>query len=253
MTFPTLSEGSRWSATFHNTFVKSNFEANPPHMLTTAGDIPVATAAGVIGRLGIGTNGQILESRASEATGRKWVNSGLVPVGGIVIWSGALASIPSGWQICDGTNGTPNLRDRFVVGSGTSYAIGDTGGAASANLQHSHTLTSPTATNPTHTHTQAATNSSGAHSHSITTTSANTDSPANNTTGAGTTMSSYGHSHTVSGSTSSDGAHTHTNPDFAGGGSHSHAITTATTSTGLSTTQTLLPAYLALCYIMRIS
>lgn len=47
----------------------------------------------------------------------------------IAIWSGAIADIPAGWQICDGTNGTPDLRDRFVVGAGAQFDPGDTGGA----------------------------------------------------------------------------------------------------------------------------
>ena len=41
---------------------------------------------------------------------------------------------PSGWAICNGQNGTPDLRDKFIVGSGSSYNRGDTGGAASVTL-----------------------------------------------------------------------------------------------------------------------
>ena len=51
----------------------------------------------------------------------------IVPIGGIIMWSGA--SVPTGWALCDGTSGTPDLRDRFVIGSGGAYSIGDTGGA----------------------------------------------------------------------------------------------------------------------------
>ena len=53
---------------------------------------------------------------------------GGVPVGSIVMWSGAVEDIPSGWALCDGTVGTPDLRDRFVVGAG-ARAVGDTGEA----------------------------------------------------------------------------------------------------------------------------
>ena len=42
---------------------------------------------------------------------------GNVPAGGIILWSGNIASIPEGWVLCDGSNGTPDLRDRFVVGA----------------------------------------------------------------------------------------------------------------------------------------
>lgn len=56
----------------------------------------------------------------------------LYPTGVIVMWFGALISVPAGWVVCDGTNGTPDLRDRFIVGAGTTYALGATGGAATA-------------------------------------------------------------------------------------------------------------------------
>ncbi len=63
---------------------------------------------------------------------------GLVPAGTIVMWSGSLDSIPTGWALCNGANGTPDLRDRFVVAAGGSYSVGATGGAAAVDLSHSH-------------------------------------------------------------------------------------------------------------------
>lgn len=54
----------------------------------------------------------------------------VVPRGGIILWSGSIASIPTGWQLCDGTNGTPDLRNRFIVCAGDTYAVNDTGGTA---------------------------------------------------------------------------------------------------------------------------
>jgi hypothetical protein len=56
-----------------------------------------------------------------------------VPSGIISMWSGLNAAIPAGWLLCDGTNGTPNLIDRFIVASGTTYTTGDTGGADTVN------------------------------------------------------------------------------------------------------------------------
>ena len=55
-----------------------------------------------------------------------------IPAGAIVMWSGSIGSIPSGYYLCDGQNGTPDLRNRFVVGAGNSYAVGNTGGFTSA-------------------------------------------------------------------------------------------------------------------------
>lgn len=55
--------------------------------------------------------------------------------GMIVMWSGAIVDIPDGWVLCDGDNGTPDLRNRFVLGAGDTYAVDDTGGADS----HTHT------------------------------------------------------------------------------------------------------------------
>ena len=55
-----------------------------------------------------------------------------VPSGGIIMWSGSIGAIPTGYYLCNGQNGTPDLRDRFVVGSGNSYAVGNTGGFDSA-------------------------------------------------------------------------------------------------------------------------
>jgi hypothetical protein len=59
-----------------------------------------------------------------------------VPSGVIAIWSGAIVNIPIGWVICDGNNSTPDLRNRFVVGAGSTYAVGATGGATT----HTHTF-----------------------------------------------------------------------------------------------------------------
>lgn len=76
-----------------------------------------------------------------------------VPSGCILIWSGSTGSIPSGFVICDGTNGTPDLRNSFVIGAGNSYTVGQTGGSADAIVvSHTHTATS-TVTDPGHKHT----------------------------------------------------------------------------------------------------
>ena len=60
--------------------------------------------------------------------------SAVLPKGVIVMWSGSQASIPSGWALCNGQNGTPDLRDRFIVGAGRAYGVGATGGAEKVTL-----------------------------------------------------------------------------------------------------------------------
>lgn len=67
-----------------------------------------------------------------------------IPSGCIVIWSGSSASIPSGWYLCNGANGTPDLRNRFVVGATSTYAVGATGGSADAIVvSHTHSVSDP--------------------------------------------------------------------------------------------------------------
>jgi len=74
-----------------------------------------------------------------------FVLSNGVPTGAIIMWSGSIASIPSGWLLCNGSSGTPDLRDRFVVGAGSTYAVAATGGSANAVVvSHTHTITDPT-------------------------------------------------------------------------------------------------------------
>ena len=65
--------------------------------------------------------------------------------GAINIWSGTIVSIPTGWVLCDGNNGTPDLRNKFVVGAGDTYAVNDSGGSNDHNHDytgdfHSHTI-----------------------------------------------------------------------------------------------------------------
>jgi len=75
-----------------------------------------------------------------------------LPTGAILLWSGSIGSIPSGYVLCDGTNATPDLRDRFIIGAGSTYAVGATGGSADAIVvSHTHSIT-----DPGHVHTQGA-------------------------------------------------------------------------------------------------
>jgi microcystin-dependent protein len=152
----------------------------------------------------------------------------LIPSGIISMWSGSIASIPTGWALCDGTGGAPDLRDRFVVGAGSTYAVGATGGANTVTLDttqipsHTHTGSGSTAaTDLAHTHsgTSDATDLTHSHTGSGTTTSANIDHTHSATTGS----TDLTHSHTGSGTTANaDIAHTHSGTTANANISHTH-------------------------------
>lgn len=61
-----------------------------------------------------------------------------IPSGVIVMWSGSITNIPNGWVLCDGSDGTPDLRNMFIIGAGSSHNIGDTGGEP----DHNHAISS---------------------------------------------------------------------------------------------------------------
>jgi microcystin-dependent protein len=80
-----------------------------------------------------------LSTKDATVTGNLTVSGtitgyGTVPVGGIIMWSGSRNNIPAGWVLCDGTDGTPNLCDRFIVGASGQYAVGATGGTNEVTL-----------------------------------------------------------------------------------------------------------------------
>lgn len=70
-------------------------------------------------RLGIGTSGQVITSNGSVPS---WSSNPTVPIGGIILWSGSIASIPSNWQLCNGTNSTPDLRNKFILAADADVA-----------------------------------------------------------------------------------------------------------------------------------
>lgn len=83
------------------------------------------------------------------------IMQGAIPSGLIVIWNGDASSVPAGWAICNGSNGTPDLRDRFVVGAGGSYSQGTTGGGSTTTPTCTFTAQAITLTDaqlPSHTH-----------------------------------------------------------------------------------------------------
>jgi microcystin-dependent protein len=162
-----------------------------------------------------------------------------VPTGGIIMWSGAVSAIPTGWVLCDGTNSTPNLVDRFVVGSGTdsggTHDVGDTGGANSLTLTEAQL--------PAHTHGAGtlATNTTGDHYHLDGTVM---DSGGEDTYGSTTDLSASRVDQSQA-ETKSEHAHTST------AGAHSHTISGSTGSTGSGSSIDNRPAYYALAFIMK--
>jgi len=116
------------------------------------------------------------------------------PSGGIIMWSGSIASIPSGWLLCNGSSGTPDLRDRFVVGAGSTYAVAATGGSANATLV-SHTHTANVA-DPGHFHTYIASTLGGTGGLTATNDSAPIQNTSTATTGITVTNSTEGSSAT---------------------------------------------------------
>jgi hypothetical protein len=141
-----------------------------------------------------------------------------IPAGGIFLWSGSIGSIPAGYVLCNGSNGTPDLRDRFVVGAGSTYAVDGTGGSANAIVvSHTHTATSTsTVTDPGHNHT-------------------------------------YTRYDTLTGVGGANPLWANTSTQNTGNAVTGVTVATATTvaSAGTSGTNANLPPYYALCYIMK--
>ena len=138
----------------------------------------------------------------------------VLPTGMILLWSGSIGSIPAGFLLCDGNNSTPDLRNRFVVGAGSTYSVNQTGGSAdSIVVSHNHTATS-VVTDPGHAHGYIA----AAPGSFYPNTNGGSPGAISSTTATATT-----------------------------------SITVATTNTaaGTSGTGANLPPYYALCYIMK--
>jgi hypothetical protein len=87
---------------------------------------------------------QSANDNSTKVATTAYVAAAGIPSGGIIIWSGSSGSIPSGWYLCDGSNSTPDLRNRFVVGATSTYAVGATGGSANAIVvSHTHSVSDP--------------------------------------------------------------------------------------------------------------
>lgn len=143
-----------------------------------------------------------------------------LPTGAIILWSGSLGAIPSGYVLCDGSNSTPDLRDRFVIAAGSTYAVGATGGSADAIVvSHTHTASS-SVTDPGHSHT------------------------ANKSAAGSPIQEAFQNAANSQYVPVAD-------PYLINGNTTGITVATTNTSTGVSGTGANLPPYYALAYIMK--
>ena len=163
-------------------------------------------------------------------TAGDFVGNGTIPIGGIIMWSGTDGSIPSNWALCDGNNGTPNLVDRFIVGRGSAYGAGATGGSADAIIpEHTHTASGGNHGHPVRYSTQVSgTVTADASGGFILDSNATIDYPANNAAPGNTAGDQIGQSGSLN-------------------------FTTQQPSGAESVADKNLPPYYAIAYIMRIS
>lgn len=163
------------------------------------------------------------------------INS-VIPSGVILLWSGSVSNIPTGWVLCDGTNNTPDLQNRFVVGAGDTYSVDGTGGSSTTTLISDNL--------PSHTHTYSGTTDNTSLTGSINKISETFASNGGTATGVFTKGSA-----TATGTPSS--------PDSGSVGSvtmdasHTHTYSGTTDATGSGTAFDNKPPYYALAYIMK--
>lgn len=179
-----------------------------------------------------------------------------IPSGVITMWSGSIASIPSGWFLCNGSNGTPDLRDRFLVGAGSTYAVAATGGSANATLvSHSHTVSASGTTAGGGAHGHGV--SDPGHNHSVNDPGhSHTNTTGNQILSNGTAvfLSGYNNDGTTNGAAtgiSLNGSVTGVSVNAVGDHTHSVSVSGSTSTDGSSATNANLPPYYALAYIMK--
>lgn len=162
----------------------------------------------------------------------KTPDSGL-PIGSIIMWYGQYNTIPEGWHMCDGTNGTPDLKGKFVLG-----ATGDNGtyGFKAVGGEEKHKLTIDEMPSHIHSSGSLSTSSAGSHSHSV----SYCYDVSQSKTSTANALYGWVERGTWYGSTGSAGSHTHT-------------ISGSTGSSGHSIPHNNMPPYYALYYIMKIA
>lgn len=163
---------------------------------------------------------------------------GTIPIGGIILWSGAITAVPDGWALCDGTQSTPDLRGRFVMGAGGSpyRNVGATGGAETVTLTVNQL--------PAHNHrVRGSTGNNGAHTHAV------YSAPTDDRNFTGRTFQALG---VVADAGSPGNPSTDYSATTSSAGDHNHAFDVTSDSTGGGAAVDKLPPFYALAYIMRI-
>ena len=235
----------------------------------------IATKADLASPVFTGTPQAPLPSVSEDSTRiatTEWVRDFLnayEPIGTIKIFAGAFSAIPTGWQLCDGTNGTFDLRDKFVIGakqedSGVAKtnitgSLTQTGGSKDSTLAaHNHGVSINSAGMSTdHTHSYSA-NTGGVsqgHTHSFTGIDAGTTSGPGGNAGVLYLSSTDGTPITVTtGGQSADHVHLASGTTSFVSADHIHNVSGNTASSGSgSVTNTNLPPYFAVAFIQKIA
>ena len=194
--------------------------------LTSSGTLAVTGGLTLDGAAG--TSGQVMVSAGSGTP--TWGNAFVA--GMIMMWSGTIATIPSGWLLCNGSSGTPDLRNRFIIG-----AHSDSSGVAYTTVTGSNTQTGGTkdAIVVSHTHTGTSTVTDSGHSHSLTNYGS---AQAGSDKGGAPVMASTGYG-------------TGRDPNPTNTATTGITVATSISTTGSSGTDQNLPPYYALAFIMK--
>ena len=168
---------------------------------------------------------QIQDAAVTLAKCETSLTNALVPINGIIMFSGTNAQIPSSFALCDGTNGTPDLRNRFVIGA-NSYSTGNSRWETTVTGSGTQTGGSKDAIVVDHGHT-GSTNIIGDHSHGY----------------------NGGNLKSLAGDSPAQDDYANSGGTTSGAGAHNHTVTI--NNTGVSGTNANLPPYYALAFIMR--
>lgn len=204
--------------------VQAQFAQQADSANRSLGNFAVAT------NLTVGASAQV----AGQVTADSFSGNGSIPLGGIIMWSGT--TVPEGWALCNGVKvgaiQTPDLRGRFVLGSGsgpnlTPRTLGQIGGTEKQALQVDEL--------PPHKHdNKASSASAGQHSHGY--------------------KSGYGNKVGIADGqhATSDLGRRHNDNDTTYSGSHTHTIAMDNASTGSGLPHNNMPPFYTLAFIMRV-